>query len=85
MKLVFNEKIYGWMMTGIIGTGGLWFLGYSKVPKKVDISTETVKTKCYICGNPGTHVLKETNNNTGQVIISNVCANHFKLIYDKFE
>jgi hypothetical protein len=32
MRFVFNKDVYGWRMTGIIGAGGRWFLGYSTQP-----------------------------------------------------
>lgn len=31
MRFVFKQNIYSWIMTGIIGKDGKWFLGFSKV------------------------------------------------------
>lgn len=33
MKIVINKNVYGWVMTGIIGKDGKWFIGYSTAPK----------------------------------------------------
>lgn len=30
MKLILNDVIESWKLTGLIGKGGRWFLGYSK-------------------------------------------------------
>lgn len=30
MKILLNEKIFGWKMTGLMGSGGLWFFGFSR-------------------------------------------------------
>ena len=32
MKFLFRENVFGWNMTGLMGTGGAWFVGYSKKP-----------------------------------------------------
>ena len=33
MKLLLNENVYGWKMTGLIGSDGAWFIGFSKRPE----------------------------------------------------
>lgn len=32
MRLLFNENIYGYRMTGLLGKGGKWFIGFSTQP-----------------------------------------------------
>lgn len=32
MRLMFRENVYGWVMTGLVGRGGRWFIGYSRAP-----------------------------------------------------
>lgn len=34
MRVVIAKNIYGWIMTGLIGKNGKWFLGFSKAPKE---------------------------------------------------
>ena len=33
MKIYINADVFGWRMTGLVGEGGSWFLGYSKPSK----------------------------------------------------
>ena len=40
MKIVFNKDIYGWIMTGIIGKNGRWFIGFSYVKNKANNSNK---------------------------------------------
>lgn len=35
MKILFVENVYGWVMTGLLGKDGKWFLGYSHTPREV--------------------------------------------------
>jgi hypothetical protein len=35
VRFVFNANVYGWRMTGLIGKGGQWFLGFSRQPAHV--------------------------------------------------
>lgn len=30
MRLLINANVYGWRMTGLMGKGGEWFLGWSR-------------------------------------------------------
>lgn len=30
MKLLLNADLYDWRMTGLLGNGGRWFIGFSK-------------------------------------------------------
>ena len=39
MKILVNENVFGWIMTGLLGKDAKWFLGYSKNPNKVDENT----------------------------------------------
>lgn len=32
MRLLINAHVYGWRMTGLMGAGGHWFLGFSRSP-----------------------------------------------------
>jgi hypothetical protein len=32
MRVLINENVYGWTMTGLLGEGGAWFFGHSKRP-----------------------------------------------------
>jgi hypothetical protein len=31
-NLLVRENVYGWVMTGLLGKGGAWFLGFSRRP-----------------------------------------------------
>lgn len=33
MRLLYRENVYGWIMTGLLGKEGKWFIGFSKAPK----------------------------------------------------
>lgn len=33
MKLLINENVYGWRMTGLLGRDGAWFFGFSRRPR----------------------------------------------------
>ena len=33
MKFYWRRNIYGWILTGIIGGGGKWFIGHSQAPE----------------------------------------------------
>lgn len=33
MRLLLRANVYGWVMTGLMGKGGKWFIGYSRAPK----------------------------------------------------
>lgn len=30
MRVLFNTAIYGWKMSGLLGKGGAWFVGFSR-------------------------------------------------------
>lgn len=34
MKVLLSKKYYGWLMTGLLGDKGRWFLGWSSRPKE---------------------------------------------------
>ncbi len=33
MRFLWNESVYGYKMTGLLGKGGMWFIGYSRNPE----------------------------------------------------
>lgn len=35
MKLLLNDNVFGWRMTGIIGKDAKWFLGFSRNPRNL--------------------------------------------------
>ena len=52
MRLLLNENIFGWKMTGFLGKNGRWFLGYSKEPKKLSPHAneeKKIQDKSYNC------------------------------------
>lgn len=36
MRLMLNEHVFGWRMTGLLGASAKWFLGFSKEPAPTD-------------------------------------------------
>ena len=33
-KVLLGTNVYGWRMTGLLGRGGAWFVGFSRAPKR---------------------------------------------------
>ena len=33
MKLLLNDEVFGWRMTGLLGKDARWFLGFSRVER----------------------------------------------------
>jgi hypothetical protein len=36
MKVLINRNVWGWRMTGLLGKGGAWFLGWSCRPDNIN-------------------------------------------------
>jgi len=54
MRILLNENIYSWWMTGLLGKGGKWFIGFSRAPKYgpmhcSDHDGYGFKSDCVVC------------------------------------
>ena len=36
MRLLINENIFGWRMTGLLPKGNRWFFGFSRQPQEIE-------------------------------------------------
>jgi hypothetical protein len=46
MRLLFNETIYGWRMSGLMGREAAWFLGFIRIPDPIKDYREDLLRKC---------------------------------------
>lgn len=49
MKFYFKKYVYQWVMTGLVGKDGMWFLGYSKRPTLLTVSELANMIESYGC------------------------------------
>lgn len=49
MKLLLLADVFGWRMTGLMGDGGAWFIGYSRRPPQLADSTPRPKKLVDAC------------------------------------
>jgi hypothetical protein len=43
MRLLLNDYVYGWRMSGLLGKDGAWFLGYSRRPDSSRVTPEHIQ------------------------------------------